>query len=192
MTICIVVLPEKSAAKQLFESLKEGGTPLLECKLVPPNLSEKSSGEKGSADSVLSNTDNVLPELSIDQVELLNPKLTRRNRQKSMSLWLMPFGFLAGLTFAKMTGLQTFENLGIGSFGEPIAGGLLGMGSGWLGSQVASASVNSINKDDLRSIKKLNEDGQWLLLLETPFEVEPPWRTIQEVNPIQVVRLSAQ
>ena len=42
------------------------------------------------------------------------------------------------------------------------------------------------------TIKKLNEDGRWLILIETPFEIELPWRTIQEVNPIQVVRLSDQ
>ncbi len=46
--------------------------------------------------------------------------------------------------------------------------------------------------EDITSLRKLSEGGQWLLLLETPFEVELPWNLLKEVNPIEVVRLINQ
>ena len=109
-----------------------------------------------------------------------------------MALWLMPFGFIAGLTFSLMTGLNTFENLGIriGSWSEPLIAGLLGMASGWIGSYTAAFSVNSEKNDELRSLRRLGEEGKWLLLLETPFGVELPWQFIQEINPSQIVRFN--
>ena len=65
-------------------------------------------------------------------VERLQPATSRRRRQRSMARWLMPFGFLAGVTFTQITDLQTFSALG--SWGEPVVGGLLGMVSGLMGS----------------------------------------------------------
>ena len=66
-----------------------------------------------------------------------------------MAKWLMPFGFMAGLTFTFMTGLQTFKGLGLGSLGEPLIGSLLGMMSGWMGTYAASLSVKSDNNDQI-------------------------------------------
>ena len=75
-------------------------------------------------------------ESALQEVAALNPALARRRRQKGMALWLVPFGFFAGLTFTQITDLHTFSLLG--PWGEPLVGGLLGMGSGWLGSFVAA------------------------------------------------------
>ena len=36
-------------------------------------------------------------------VERLDPTTARRRRQRSMARWLLPFGFLAGLTFTQIT-----------------------------------------------------------------------------------------
>ncbi len=66
------------------------------------------------------------------------------------------------------------------------------MVSGWMGSYVGAASVRPKNIEDIISIKKLNEQGLWLLFLETPLEVELPWNLLQEVKPIEVVRLLDQ
>ena len=59
-----------------------------------------------------------------------------------MARWLMPFGFIAGIAFSKMTNLSTFSFIGLNNIGESLIGGLLGMGSGYLGSIFASASIN--------------------------------------------------
>jgi len=105
-----------------------------------------------------------------------------------MARWLMPFGFLAGLTFTQITTLQTFAALG--PWGQPLIGGLLGMGSGLMGSYAAAASVPSDNEDGVRILRNRHEEQRWLLLLETPTGIEPPWQLLQSARPIQVVRLS--
>jgi hypothetical protein len=104
-----------------------------------------------------------------------------------MALWLIPFGFLAGLTFTQITDLHTFD--AAGPWGEPLIGGLLGMVSGWMGSFAAAASVNSEEDDRIRSLRNRLEEGRWLLLVETPAGVEMPWSVLQEGRPQAVVRL---
>jgi hypothetical protein len=126
-------------------------------------------------------------ETALEQVEALNPAVARRRRQRGMALWLLPFGFLAGLTFTQITDLQTFSALG--PWGEPLLGGLLGMGSGWLGSFVAAASVSSEVDDRLRTLRNRLDEGSWLLLLEPAGGEEVPWALLQQARPKAVVRL---
>jgi hypothetical protein len=126
-------------------------------------------------------------ETPLEQVGELNPALARQRRQKGMALWLMPFGFLAGLTFTQITDLQTFAALG--PWGEPLVGGLLGMGSGWMGSFVAAASVSSEVDDRIRTLRNRLEEGSWLLLLEPAAGTEVPWSVLQQAKPKAVVRL---
>ena len=127
--------------------------------------------------------------IDIEKVPLLNPELSKKNRQQSMALLLIPFGFITGLTFTAMTGLTTFSDLGVNFLGERITGGLVGMVSGWMGSYVGAASVRPKNVEDINSLRKLHEQGLWLMLLETPSEVELPWNLLQEVEPTEIVRL---
>ena len=125
-------------------------------------------------------------ETPLEQVGELNPALARQRRQKGMALWLMPFGFLAGLTFTQITDLQTFAALG--PWGEPLIGGLLGLGSGWMGSFVAAASVSSEVDDRIRTLRNRLEEGSWLLLVEPAAGTEVPWSVLQQAKPKAVVR----
>ncbi|MFM7267781.1 MAG: hypothetical protein ACKOZT_04235 [Cyanobium sp.] len=124
---------------------------------------------------------------SLSGVERLDPSAGRRRRQRSMARWLLPFGFLAGLTFTQITDLHTFDALG--SWGQPVVGGLLGMISGWMGSFAAAASVASEEDDRIRSLRNRLEEGNWLLLIEPAPGNEPPWPLIQQARPRAVVRL---
>lgn len=126
-------------------------------------------------------------ETPFEEVALLNPAFARQRRQRSMALWLIPFGFFAGLTFTQITDLQTFAALG--SWGEPLVGGVLGMGSGWLGSFVAAASVASEGDDRIRTVRNRLEEGGWLLLLQPATGTEVPWALLREAQPKAVVRL---
>ncbi len=128
-------------------------------------------------------------ERSLSEVERLDPASTRRRRQRGMVRWLMPFGFLAGLTFTQITELHTFDGLGLGRWGEPLIGGLLGMGSGWMGSFAAAASVSSEEDDRIRSLRNRLEEGNWLLLVEPAAGQEMPWTLLQQSRPKAVVRL---
>jgi len=117
---------------------------------------------------------------ALENIRVLNPKLDRQLRQQNMKKWLMPFGFIAGLTFSNMTNLSTFSFLGLDSFGESLVGGALGAASGYLGSIVSSASINLNRKKEIRSIVNLNKDGKWLMLLESQIGYELPWNLIKE------------
>ena len=92
----------------------------------------------------------------------------------------MPFGFIAGLSFSKMTNLSTFSFLGFNSFIETIIGGFLGMFSGFLGSIVASGSINLNRYKEIRPIINFNKQGKWLILIEDQLGVELPWFLIKE------------
>ncbi len=121
-------------------------------------------------------------------VDELNPSIARKRRQKGMATWLMPFGFFAGVTFTFMTDLDTFAFAG--EVGSHLIGGLLGLGSGLMGSYAAAASVSSDSDDRIRALRNRLEEGNWLLLLETATGVEVPWTRLQEAKPQSVVRLS--
>ncbi|MGC6483220.1 MAG: hypothetical protein ACON4T_06620 [Synechococcus sp.] len=169
MPVCVLVLKEQEAAASLEQKLRANGVPLQRCLLVSP--------AQGSADGV-----------AIDTVDLLNPQMARQQRQRSMARWLLPFGFMAGLTFTQITTLNTFSALG--PWGQPVLGGLLGMGSGLMGSYAAAASVPSDNDDGVRILRNRHKENRWLLLLETPAGIEPPWQLLQSARPLQVVRLN--
>lgn len=126
-------------------------------------------------------------ETALAEVESLDPTAARRQRQRSMVRWLLPFGFFAGLTFTYITDLRTFDFAG--PWGEPVIGGLLGMISGWMGSYAAAASVNSEEDDRIRVLRNRLEEGNWLLLVEPVAGTEIPWTMLQEVRPKAVIRL---
>jgi len=164
VTLCVVVVLDE---RRRLESLREK---LAASAPAPRQLLAIGSGEAALAG-----------------VERLDPSAGRRRRQRSMARWLLPFGFLAGLTFTQITDLHTFDALG--RWGQPVVGGLLGMISGWMGSFAAAASVASEEDDRIRSLRNRLEEGNWLLLIEPAPGSEPPWPLIQQARPRAVVRL---
>jgi len=174
MPVCVLVLKERAAAESLIQDLQDSGTPLMRFVLVSPEQSESDEGG--------------LKAEQFNNVDLLNPAMARSRRQRSMSRWLMPFGFMAGVTFTQITTLDTFARFG--TVGEALIGGLLGMGSGLMGSYAAAASVPSDNEDGVRILRNRHNEQFWLLLLETRAGLEVPWQLVQKVRPQQVVRLS--
>ena len=194
MSICIVALPNREKDNKLIERLQSVSTPIVRCDLIKPGIGKQSIKTEQSQENTIDEGSefNCPNPIEITKVPLLNPELSKQSRQRNMAFLLMPFGFIAGLTFTAMTNLKTFSDLGINFLGEQITGGLVGMVSGWMGSYVGAASVRPKNIEDITSLKKLNEQGLWLLFLETPLEVELPWNLLQEVKPIEVVRLIDQ
>jgi hypothetical protein len=70
-----------------------------------------------------------------------------------------------------------------------VIGGLLGMGSGWMGSYAAAASVVSEEDDRIRGLRNRLEEGSWLLVVEPAQGQDMPWTLLQEARPRAVVRL---
>ena len=99
-------------------------------------------------------------ETDVATVAELNPALTRQLRQRRMATWLIPFGFFAGLTFTFITDLDTFAFAG--DVGSHLIGGLLGLGSGWMGSFAAAASVTSEVDDRVRAlVRGIEGHARW-------------------------------
>jgi hypothetical protein len=124
---------------------------------------------------------------ALTAVPRLDPASERRQRQRSMARWLVPFGFLAGLTFTYITDLDTLAVFG--PWSQHLFGALLGMGSGLMGSFAAAASVRSADDDRIRGLRNRLEEGSWLLLAETQAGAELPWTLVQKCRPQAVVRL---
>ena len=186
MTKSIVIFEDLEKCIQLFSDFKENSILLYEAILIPP------SREKVSLDQTKllnESANNFIKSQLMEEIRVLNPNLDRKLRQKDMSRWLMPFGFIAGIAFTNMTNLSTFSFLGLNNIGETLIGGLLGMGSGYLGSVVSSASININRNKELRSIINLNKDGKWLVLLENQIGTELPWALIKQSEAKDIIFL---
>ena len=185
MSKYVILLKEKQQAKELLSKLREAQTPILNYDLVEP-LDNKKGIENSNLDS---NEDVFANQSSFKNIKLLNPALAKKDRQKTLATWLIPFGFIAGLSFSQMTDLKTFANMGFPNPLEKLLGGLVGMISGALGSFFSAGGTNQETLDDLRVIRKKSEEGYWLLILELPMEIEPPWEILKQTDTLEIINI---
>ncbi len=188
MSTYVIILKEKKPANELLLKLREAQTPILNCDLVEP-LGNKSDNENSSLDT---SKDVFANQSSFNNIKLLNPALARKDRQKTLATWLIPFGFIAGLSFSQMTNLKTFGDMGFPYQLEKLLGGLVGMIAGALGSFFSAGGISQEIVDDLRALRKKSEEGFWLLILEFPIEIEPPWSILKETESLEIVTIDTQ
>ena len=188
MSTCVIVFNEKQSAKELLLKLREAQTPILNCDLIEP-LNTKVSSQNIDLESSGEVTIN---QSGFNDIKLFNPTLAQKDRQKALATWLIPFGFIAGLSFSAMTNLSTFSEMGFPNQFEKLLGGLVGMISGWLGSLFSAGSINQENIDDIRALRKKSEQGFWLLILELPIEIELPWGIIKETNHLEIITIGRE
>ena len=103
MSTYVFILKGKNPAKELLLKLREAQTPILNCDLVEPlkNKSEHENSNLDTSEEVFANQSN------FNKIKLLNPVLAKKDLQKTLATWLIPFGFIAGLSFSQMTDLKT-------------------------------------------------------------------------------------
>ena len=185
MSTFVITLKERKPAKELLLKLREAQTPILNCDLVEP-LKKKSEHENSNSDT---SEEAFANRSSFNNIKLLNPALARKDRQRTLATWLIPFGFIAGLSFSQMTALKTFANMGFPNPLEKLLGGLVGMISGALGSFFSAGGISQETADDLRALQKKSEEGFWLLILELPMEIEPPWKILKEIDSLEIITI---
>ena len=188
MSTYVIILKEKKPAKDLLLKLREAQTPILNCDLVEP-LDNKSGHENSNLDT---SEEVFANQSSFNNIKLLNPALAQKDRQKTLATWLIPFGFIAGLSFSQMTDLKTFEDMGFPNQLEKLLGGLVGMISGALGSFFSVGGISQETADDLRALQKKSEEGFWLLILELPIEIEPPWTILGESDSLEIIKIGKE
>ena len=188
MSTYVIILQEKETAKELLIKLREAQTPILNCDLVEPldNKSDHENSNSDTSEKIFANQSN------FNNIKLLNPALARKDRQKTLATWLIPFGFVAGLSFSQMTDLKTFADMGFPNQLEKLLGGLVGMVSGALGSFFSAEGISQETADDLRALQKKSKEGFWLLILELPIEIEPPWAVLKETDSLEIITISKE
>ena len=186
MTKCILIFKEVEKCVDLLKIFEDKSIIIAQAILIKPN-NDKTKSEQ---ELILRNFKSNLYKIeNIENNRILNPNLDRKIRQKGMRTWLMPFGFLAGLGFSNMTNLTTFSFLNLNAFGESLMGGLLGLGSGYIGSFFASGSINLNRSKEIRPLLNANKEGKWLILLEDLNGYELPWNLIKESEPLDIIFL---
>ena len=188
MSTCVIVFEGKQPAKDLLIKLREAQTPIRKCDLIEP-LTIKNDPKNINSDQ---NEEEFVNLSSLNTIKLLNPNLARKDRQKTLATWLVPFGFIAGLSFSQMTDLKTFAEMGFPNQFEKLLGGLVGMIGGWLGSFFSAGGINQENDDDIRALRKKSEQGFWLLILELPIETELPWALLQETKHLEIITIGKE
>ena len=184
MTKCILIFKEIEKCIDLIKIFEERSIFISQATLIKPN----DETIKDEQEQILQNLKNNLVNIeNIENNRILNPKLDRQIRQKGMRNWLMPFGFLAGLGFSNMTNLTTFSFLNLNTLGESVVGGLLGLGSGYIGSFFAAGSINLNRSKEIRPLLNANKDGKWLILLESQNGYEFPWNLLKESEPLDII-----
>ena len=186
MTKCILIFREIEKCVNLIKNFEENSIFTSQAILIKPDIAKVKSDQE---QILLNLKSNLFKIEKIDDNRILNPKLDREIRQKGMRNWLLPFGFLAGLSFSNMTNLTTFAFLNLNAFGESLVGGLLGLGSGYIGSFFASRTINLNRSKEIRPLLNANKDGKWLILLEDQNGYELPWNLIKDAEPLDIIFL---
>ena len=188
MSTYVIISKEKKSTKDLLIKLRDAQTPILNWDLVEPLNNELSHDELNSETS----EEVFTKQSSFNNIKLLNPALARKDRQKTLATWLIPFGFVAGLSFSQMTDLKTFTDMGFPFQLEKLLGGVVGMISGALGSFFSAGGISQDLEDDLRAIRKKSEEGFWLLIIQLPIEMEPPWAILNEIDSLEILTIGKQ
>lgn len=100
-----------------------------------------------------------------DEYGLIDPSQEAWKQIKLMAFWLIPFGFGAGFLFDLITGLDTFP--WAGQLGNQIIGGILGAGSGALGSFFVGGGVGvAIGGGDATAYRNRLNAGKYLVVVK--------------------------
>lgn len=137
----IAVLGDRIQAEAAYSALEKAGLPMTKVTIL-------GKGYK-----------------SADEFGLIDPNAEARKTSKLMSYWLVPFGFIAGYTFSLITHLQTFA--WAGEIGNHVVGGILGAGSGALGSIfVGGGSGIAYGSGDALPYRNRLNAGKYLVVVK--------------------------
>ncbi len=141
MNYLVAVLPDRIQAEGAYSALEKAGLPMNQVTIL-------GRGYK-----------------SADEFGLIDPNERAVKQAKFMAVWLVPFGFAAGLTFSLISGLETFA--WAGEIGNHIVGGVLGAISGGLGSIFVGGGTGLLfgGGDALPYRNRLNA-GNYLVVVE--------------------------
>lgn len=141
MNYLVAVLPDRIQAEAAYLALEKEGVPIDKVSIL-------GRGYK-----------------SADEFGLIDPNEQAKKQSQLMSFWLVPFGFISGVAFNILTGLNTFP--WAGEIGNQLIGGLLGAGAGAMGSFFSGGGVGLVlgSGDALPYRNRLNA-GKYLVVVQ--------------------------
>ena len=141
MNYLIAVLSDRIQAEAAYSALEKEGLPLEQITIL-------GRGYK-----------------SADEFGLIDPNQQAQNNIKRMALWLVPFGFAAGISFSILTGLNTFA--WAGNTGNHLIGGLLGATAAALGSFFVGGGAGiAIGSSDALPYRNRLNAGKYLIVVK--------------------------
>lgn len=141
MNYLVAVLPDRIQAEAAYLALEKEGVPIDKVSIL-------GRGYK-----------------SADEFGLIDPNEQAKKQSQLLSFWLVPFGFVSGVAFNILTGLNTFP--WAGEVGNQLIGGLLGAGAGAMGSFFSGGGVGLVlgSGDALPYRNRLNA-GKYLVVVQ--------------------------
>lgn len=139
MNYLVAVLPDRIQAEAAYTALEKEGLPTTQIDIL-------GKGYK-----------------SADEFGLINPEQQAKKGFKRLSLWLIPFGYVAGYAFNVLTGI---EILPIGHLGNHVFGGVLGALSGALGAYFVGGGVGlTVGSGDALPYRRRLDAGKYLVIV---------------------------
>lgn len=140
MNYLVAVLPDRIQAEAAYLALEKDGIPINKVSIL-------GRGYK-----------------SADEFGFIDPNEQAKKQSQILSFWIVPFGFVAGVAFNIVTGLNTFP--WAGEFGNHLIGGLLGAVAGGMGSVFAGGGTGLVlgSGDALPYRNRLNA-GKYLIVV---------------------------
>lgn len=141
MNYLVAVLPDRIQAEAAYLALEKEGIPIQQVSIL-------GRGYK-----------------SADEFGLIDPNEQAKKQSRLMAFWLVPFGFVAGVAFNRLTDLNTFA--WAGEVGNAIIGGLLGAVAGAMGSVFSGGATGLVfgSGDALPYRNRLNA-GKYLIVVQ--------------------------
>ncbi|MCX7592907.1 MAG: hypothetical protein N2235_03920 [Fischerella sp.] len=140
MNYLVAVLPDRLQAEEAYSALEKAGLPTNQIDIL-------GKGYK-----------------SADEYKLIDPNLQAKKGVSRLSIWLIPFGFVAGYAFNLLTGIEIFP---IGSLGNHLIGGLLGAAAGALGAYLVGGGVGlTVGSGDALPYRNRLNEGKYLIVVK--------------------------
>ncbi len=141
MTYLIAVFEDRLRAEAAYSGLERGGIPMEWVSILGRGYQ------------------------SADEFGLIDPEIPARRQMTLMAFWLVPFGFVAGVAFSILSGLETFAWAGL--WGNHIIGGFLGAGAAAMGSFTVGGGIGLLlGGGDALTYRNRLEAGKYLVVVQ--------------------------
>lgn len=159
MNYVVAILPDRIQAEAAYSALETENLPMQQVSIL-------GKGYK-----------------SADEFGFLDPNKEARKQMKLMAIWIVPFGFIAGIAFNLSTQYSLVPE--VGALGNQLIGGLLGAIAGAMGSFFVGGGTSLVfgSRDVVPYRNRLNAGKYLVVVSGTPSVTNRATRILKQFNP---------